>query len=79
MFICTWLLLWHPPVEVRTPLQGGAKKCQGVPKIFGSLRSPVRTPLSKTLKPPLLLIKYYLYNIGREKEYSKKKSINVLV
>ena len=30
---------------------------RGVPKNFGLLRSPVRTPLSKTLKPPLFVLK----------------------
>jgi hypothetical protein len=53
MFICTWFLLWHPPVQVRTPLQGGAKKRQGGAKNFRLASLASRTPLSKTLKPPL--------------------------
>jgi hypothetical protein len=36
-----------------TPLCKFAPPCRGVQKKFGSLRSPVRTPLNKTLKPPL--------------------------
>ena len=57
MFICTWFLFLPPPLlcKFSPPLQGtGAKKHQGGPNIFGSLRSPVRPPLSKTLKPPLV-------------------------
>ena len=29
IFICVWINGWHPPVKIRTPLQGGAKTSQG--------------------------------------------------
>ena len=42
-----------PLCKFAPPCRGEPKNARGVPKYFGSLRSPVRTPLSKTLKPPL--------------------------
>ena len=38
------------------PCRGVAKIHRGVAKIFGSLRSLSATPLTKTLKPPLLFL-----------------------
>ena len=43
-----------PLCKFAPPFRGKPKKDRGVQKNFGPLRSPVRTPLSKTLKPPLL-------------------------
>ena len=43
-----------PLCKFAPPFMGVPKNASGVPKNFGLLCSPVRTPLSKTLKPPLL-------------------------
>jgi hypothetical protein len=53
-----------PPCASLHPPSGGRQK------IFGPLRSPVRTPLNKTLKPPLLFYHssayfYYTRQVGK--------------
>ena len=55
LFICLKINGWNPPVKID----------RGVPKILGSLRSPSRTPLTKTLKPPLARIRIQKRYINR--------------
>ena len=67
LYVCE--LMVGTPRASSHPLQPVQKNARGVPKSFGSLRSLVRTPLSKSLKSPLTgsldTIIYYKLNRAR--------------